>query len=110
MHLHAITGAVQDADADATAFGNRDASFATVIAGIWTDPADDAAHIQWVRDYYDATAPFSREGGYINFQSEEDGANAQQNYGATYARLAEIKREYDPDNLFRMNQNIPPAP
>ncbi len=109
MHLHAITGAVQDAETDSTAFGNRDANFATVVAGIWTDPADDQASIQWVRDYYAATAPFSRDGGYINFQSEEDSANAADNYGASYARLREIKRMYDPDNLFRMNQNIPPA-
>ncbi|MCG8469515.1 MAG: FAD-binding oxidoreductase [Gemmatimonadetes bacterium] len=109
MHLHAMTGAVHDARAHSTAFGNRDASFATVIAGIWTDADDDEANIQWVRDYYAATSPFSRAGGYINFQSEEEGDHAEQNYGPTYARLAEIKRTYDPDNVFRVNQNIPPA-
>ncbi len=109
MHLHAITGAVHDVEADSTAFGNRDASFATVIAGIWTDPADDEAHIQWVRDYYAATAPFSRDGGYINFQSEDDAVNAAENYGAAYTRLQETKRKYDPENVFRVNQNIPPA-
>jgi FAD/FMN-containing dehydrogenase len=109
MHLHAITGAAHDAAADSTAFGNRDANFATVIAGIWTDPAEDEAHTRWVRDYYAATAPFSRDGGYINFQSEDDGVNAADNYGAAYARLREIKRKYDPENVFRMNQNISPA-
>lgn len=95
MHIHPINGAVHDVNADATAFGHRDANFATVIAGIWPDPKDTEANIKWVRDYYAATAPFSREGGYINFQSANDGANAE--------------KKYDPDNLFRMNQNIPPT-
>jgi len=62
-----------------------------------------------VRDYYAATAPFSREGGYINFQSADDADNAEKNYGATYARLADIKKKYDPDNVFRVNQNVAPA-
>jgi len=109
MHIHPINGAVHDVNADATAFGHRDANFATVIAGIWPDPKDTEANIKWVRDYHAATAPFSREGGYINFQSADDADNAEKNYGATYTRLADIKKKYDPDNLFRMNQNIPPA-
>ena len=109
MHLWPINGAVQDVDAGSTAFGHRDANFSTVIAGMWADAKDNEAHIQWVRDYYAATAPHSREGGYVNFQSAEDGENAEKNYGATYSRLAEIKKNYDPDNVFKMNQNIPPA-
>jgi hypothetical protein len=86
-----------------------DDRFATVIEGIWPDPKDTEANIKWVRDYHEATAPFSREGGYINFQSADDAGNVEKNYGATYTRLANIKKKYDPDNLFRMNQNIPPA-
>ena len=109
MHIHPINGAVHDVNADATAFGHRDANFATVIAGIWPDPKDTEANIKWVRDYYEATAPFSREGGYINFQSADDGANAEKNYGSSYAGLADIKKKYDPGNVFRMNQNIPPT-
>ncbi len=62
-----------------------------------------------MRDYYAATAPFSREGGYINFQSADDSDNAEKNYGATYTRLAEIKKKYVPEKLFRLKQNIPPA-
>ena len=57
---------------DATAFAYRDATFATVIAGMWPDPAENEANIKWVRDYYEATAPHSEEGGYINFMSEDD--------------------------------------
>ncbi len=101
--------AVHEVEAGSTAFGNRDANFSTVIAGIWPEPKDNEANIEWVRDYYAATAPFSREGGYINFQSADDSDNAEKNYGATYARLADIKKKYAPDNLFRMSQNIPPA-
>ena len=109
VHIHVINGAVHDVDADSTAFGNRDATFSTVIAGIWPDPQDNEANIAWVRDYYAATAPFSRDGGYINFQSADDAENAEKNYGSSYQKLREIKKKYDPDNLFRMNQNIPPS-
>ncbi len=109
MHIYPINGAVHEVNADATAFGNRDANFSTVIAGMWPEPMDNEANIKWVRDYYAATAPFSREGGYVNFQSADDADRAEKNYGPTYSRLAEIKKKYDPANLFRMNQNIPPA-
>ena len=63
----------------------------------------------WVRDYYDATAPHSEEGGYINFMAEDDQGRIRANYKGNYDRLAEIKRRYDPGNLFRHNQNIAPA-
>ncbi|MBT8402040.1 MAG: FAD-binding oxidoreductase [Rhodothermia bacterium] len=109
MHIYPINGAVHDVPADATAFGNRDANFSTVIAGMWPDPKDNEKNIQWVRDYYAATAPFSREGGYINFQSEDDADRVSENYGAAYRRLRDVKKKYDPNNLFHMNQNIKPA-
>ncbi len=109
MHIYPINGAVHQVKSDATAFGNRDANFSTVIAGMWLDPKDNEANIKWVRDYSAATAPFSREGGYVNFQSEDDAERVEQNYGPTYKRLAEIKKKYDPNNLFHMNQNIKPS-
>ena len=108
MHIYPINGACQHVAPDATAFGHRDASFATVIAGMWRDPNDNAENIQWVRDYSDAITPYSEAGGYINFMSEDDQGRAQANYGANYARLLEVKRHYDPDNVFRANQNIKP--
>jgi FAD/FMN-containing dehydrogenase len=61
-----------------------------------------------VRDYYDAVAPHSEEGGYINLAADDDQGRAPANYGANYARLVEIKRKYDPDNAFHVNQNIKP--
>jgi FAD/FMN-containing dehydrogenase len=108
VHIYPINGAVQDVSSDATAFAYRDANFATVIAGMWPDPADNEANTAWVRDFYEATAPLSEEGGYINFMAEDDQARIRVNYKGNYDRLVEIKREYDPDNIFRVNQNIQP--
>ncbi len=110
MHLYSINGAAQRVGADETAFGHRDKTFAPVIAGMWPDPTDDAANIQWVKDYYAGIHPYSgSDGGYINFMSEDDGHRTPANYGVNYQRLAEIKTAYDPGNLFHINQNIEPA-
>lgn len=108
MHLYPINGACHDVASDATAFGHRDATFAAVIAGMWPDPADNEANTRWVKDYYAAIAPHSQPGGYVNFASADDQGKVAENYGANYGRLREVKRRYDPDNLFRLNQNIRP--
>jgi FAD/FMN-containing dehydrogenase len=108
VHVYAIDGAVHDVPADATAFAYRDARFATVIAGMWPDPGDNAANIRWVRDYHDALAPHSTQGGYVNFMSDDDQDRIRANYRDNYDRLAAIKTTYDPDNLFHLNQNIVP--
>ena len=109
VHIYPIDGACHDIASDATAFGHRDARFATVIAGMWPDPADNEANIRWVRDYSDAITPHSEEGGYINFMAEDDQQRVSANYGANYGRLVEVKRSYDPDNRFHLNQNIDPS-
>ena len=109
VHIYPINGAVHQVQSDATAFAYREANFATVIAGMWPDPADNEQNTQWVRDYYDATAPLSEEGGYVNFMADDDQGRVQSNYKGNYDRLAQLKREYDPGNLFRFNQNIQPA-
>jgi FAD/FMN-containing dehydrogenase len=108
MHIYPINGAVHRVASDATAFAYRDANFATVIAGMWPDPTQNDANIKWVRDYYDATAPHSEEGGYINFMSDDDQGRIKANYKGNYERLVDVKRKYDPDNLFHVNQNIKP--
>jgi FAD/FMN-containing dehydrogenase len=110
VHLYPIDGAVHDVPGDATAFGHRDARFAAVIAGMWPDPADNEANIRWVRDYHAAIAPYSQAGGYVNFAAADDQDKVAENYGANYARLVEVKRRYDPGNVFRVNQNIRPLP
>ncbi|HYU92326.1 MAG TPA: FAD-binding oxidoreductase [Actinomycetota bacterium] len=108
VHIYSINGACHRVAPDATAFAYRDATFATVIAGMWPDPAANEANIKWVRDYYDATAPLSEEGGYINFMAEDDQSRIKANYKGNYDRLVDVKRKYDPDNLFHLNQNIKP--
>ncbi|MCZ0962472.1 FAD-binding oxidoreductase [Paracoccus benzoatiresistens] len=108
MHLYPINGACHDVASDATAFGHRDANFAMVVLAASDDPADDAAHTKWVRDYSDAVSPHSEPGGYINFMDEDDRGRVRDNFGTNYERLVQIKRRYDPDNLFRINQNIAP--
>ncbi|MGH2729529.1 MAG: BBE domain-containing protein, partial [Actinomycetota bacterium] len=108
VHIYPINGACHRVGPDETAFGHRDANFATVIAGMWPEASDNDKNIAWVRDYYDATAPHSEEGGYINFAADDDQDRVASNYGANYDKLAEVKRKYDPDNLFHMNQNIKP--
>lgn len=108
VHIYPINGACHRVGSDETAFAYRDATFATVIAGMWPDPANNEDSIQWVRDYYEATAPHSEEGGYVNFMAEDDQDRVRTNYRGNYDRLVEVKRTYDPGNLFHMNQNIVP--
>lgn len=108
VHIYPIDGACHRIGSDETAFGHRNSNFAAVIAGMWPDPAENESNIEWVRGYYDAIAPHSEEGGYINFAADDDQSRTPANYGANYARLVEVKRKYDPDNLFHMNQNIEP--
>jgi FAD/FMN-containing dehydrogenase len=108
MHLYPINGAAQRVGPDEAAWGHRDATFAPVIAGMWPDPADNDANIAWVKDYYAATAPHSDAGGYVNFAAADDQDRVRENYGANYDRLVAVKRQYDPDNVFRHNQNIRP--
>jgi len=108
VHIYPINGAVHRVGATETAFAHREANFATVIAGMWPDPTQNDANIAWVRDYYDATAPLSEQGGYINFMAGDDQDRIRANYGPNLDRLVEVKRTYDPDNLFHLNQNITP--
>jgi FAD/FMN-containing dehydrogenase len=108
MHIYPINGACDRVAPDATAFAYREANFATVIAGMWPDPAENEANTAWVRSYYEATAPYSEEGGSINFMGDDDQDRIRANYRGNYERLVEVKREYDPGNLFHLNQNINP--
>jgi FAD/FMN-containing dehydrogenase len=108
VHIYPINGAVHRVASDATAFAYRDTGFATVLAGMWPDPADNEANTAWVRDYYAALAPNSEQGAYVNFLSGDDQSKVRANYGGNYDRLVALKRKYDPGNLFHLNQNISP--
>jgi len=108
VHFYPIDGAVHRVTPDGTAFAYREANFATVIAGMWPDAADNEANIEWVKSYYDDIAPHSEPGGYINFMADDDQGRIRDNYKQNYDRLVEVKRTYDPGNLFHLNQNIVP--
>ena len=106
--LFPLDGACARVAPDRTAFAYRDAAFATVISGSWRDAADDARNVAWVRRYHEALRPHSEEGGYVNFMSDDDAHRVAANYRQHLDRLRAIKRRYDPENLFRLNQNIAP--
>jgi FAD/FMN-containing dehydrogenase len=104
-----LGGAMARVSNDATAFPNRDAHFVMNVHTRWQDKSQDAACIAWARQLFEATAPFASGSVYVNFMPEDDNDRVEKAYGTNYRRLAEIKRRYDPDNLFRMNQNIRPS-
>ena len=108
MHIYPINGACNRVAPDATAFAYREARFATVIAGMWPDPADNAKNTKWVKDYYKALEPHSMSAGYVNFMAGDDAGRVRDNYRGNWDRLVATKRKYDPDNLFHLNQNIQP--
>jgi len=109
VHIYPIDGAAHRVGSGDTAFSYRDANFAVVIVGIDPDPAKRDVITQWCKDYFDAVHPYSAGGAYVNFMMEEGQERVQASFRDNYARLAQIKRKYDPDNLFRVNQNIRPA-
>ena len=109
MHLYPIDGAVHDVPSTATAWSCRDATWSMVIAGIARDASGAAATSRWARDYWAAVHPFDLGGGYVNFMMSDEGdARVRATYGANYARLVELKTKYDPENVFRVNHNVPP--
>ena len=109
MHLYPIDGAVHRVDPEATAFAYRDAGWAGVIVGVDPDPANAGKIKDWAVRYWEALHPTSAGGAYVNFMMDEGTDRVRASYGPNYDRLARIKARYDPDNFFRVNQNIPPA-
>jgi len=105
----AIGGATTRQAPDAAAYGHRDALYVMNVHGRWDTAAEDARGIAWARDFFQASAPFASGGAYINFLTADEGDRVRSAYGANYDRLARVKRQYDPGNLFRVNQNIKPA-
>ena len=114
IHVPMLGGAMSEVAATATAFGDRSAPFLLSVDGNWVDPADTAGNIAWVREVIGEVDGFSVAGGtYLNFSGQEEEATAaeivQAAYGDNLQRLAEVKNRYDPDNLFRLNNNVTPA-
>jgi FAD/FMN-containing dehydrogenase len=109
IEVLALGGAIRDTPADASAFPHRDARWLINIAGQWRDPAATESEIAWVRGTYAMLEPHLSGGAYSNFMEDDDPDAATAAYGSTLQRLQHLKAIYDPDNVFRRNQNIEPA-
>ncbi len=109
MHLYPINGAASRVGKHETAWNYRDANWAQVMVGVDPDPANNERTISWAKSYFDALHPYSAGGAYVNFMMEEGEDRVKATYGDNYERLAAIKAKYDPDNFFRVNQNIKPS-
>ncbi len=109
-HLYPINGAVHRIGRNETAFSYRDVTWAQVIVGIDADPANAGDITRWAKEYWEAVHPFSAGGAYVNMMMEEGDERIHAAYRDNYERLTEVKRQYDPTNLFRINLNIKPAP
>lgn len=108
MHMYPVNGFASRIGKNDTAWNYRDANYAVVIVGIDPDPVNKERIINWARDYWSALHPFSENGAYINFMMDEGEDRIKATYGDNYKKLTEIKAKYDPNNLFRVNQNIKP--
>jgi hypothetical protein len=112
MHLYPIDGVAGRVPNDETAWNYRDAKWGMVMVGVSPDPADNERMIDWTRNYWRELHPYSAGGAYVNMMmdaADEGGDRVRASYGTHYERLARIKAKYDPDNFFRVNQNIAPA-
>jgi len=105
-----LGGAMGRVAPDATAYPHRGANLVMNVHGRWDDAGEDDRCIAWARDFFQETAPHASGGVYVNFLTEDEGDRVTAAYGASYGKLAAIKKKYDPSNLFRLNQNITPAP
>jgi FAD/FMN-containing dehydrogenase len=110
VHLHHLEGALTRQPEGGAAFGHRDHRFVLNLIGMWGEDDGDAGHVGWVRRAWEAMQPHSTGTPYLNFLGDEGPERVRAAYGPdTYDRLVEVKRRYDPDNIFRINQNIDPA-
>jgi len=109
MHLYPVDGVASRVGKNDTAWNYRHSHWAEVIVGVDPDPANRDAITNWAKDYWNELHPYSAGGAYINFMMEEGEERIKATYGDNYQRLVEVKRKYDPNNLFRVNQNIKPT-
>ncbi|SPB13000.1 putative oxidoreductase [Caballeronia novacaledonica] len=109
VFIGAMGGQTNRVPVDATAYANRDSIYTINIHGRWSDAADDEKCTKWSRDMFAAMTPHAIGSVYVNFMTGEEGDRVKAAYGPNYERLAEVKRRYDPDNVFRSNQNVMPA-
>jgi hypothetical protein len=110
IHIQHLEGAVARVGARETAYTQRSARFVTNIVYLWPDSAEDAAQIDWTRRSWEALRPYGTGGVYVNFMGDEGDERTRAAYGAdAWTRLSALKKVWDPENFFRLNQNIKPA-
>jgi hypothetical protein len=109
MHMYPIDGAAHDVGATDTPWSYREANWGSVFAGVDPDPTNVGVVRDWSIDYFEALHPYSAGGAYVNMMMDEGQDRVRASYRENYDRLARIKAQYDPENLFRVNQNIQPA-
>jgi FAD/FMN-containing dehydrogenase len=105
-----IAGAANRVAPGAMAYAHRDARFVLNVHTRWRSSDDDETCIAWAREFFAASAPYASAGAYVNFMTEEERDRVAAAYGANFTRLVELKRKYDPQNVFHGNQNIAPGP
>jgi FAD/FMN-containing dehydrogenase len=103
-----IAGATNRVPADAMAYAHRDAKFVLNVHGRWDEAAQDETCIAWARAFFEASASYASAGAYVNFMTEDEGDRVAAAYGVNYSQLKQIKKKYDPENIFHNNQNIKP--
>ncbi len=101
-----IEGAANRVPSNAMAYGHRDAKFVLNVHGRWDEAAQDETCIAWARAFFKASAPYASAGAYVNFMTGDEGDRVAAAYGVNYARLKQIKKKYDSENIFHNNQNI----
>ena len=106
IFLGLIAGAANRVSSNAMAYGHRDAKFVLNVHGRWDDAAQDEIGIAWAREFFKASAPYASAGVYVNFMTEDESDRVAAAYGVNYARLKQVKKKYDPKNIFHNNQNI----
>jgi FAD/FMN-containing dehydrogenase len=109
MHLYPVNGAASEAGNKDTPWAYRDATWAQVIVGVDPDPRNNDRITSWTKNYYNEMHPHSAGGAYVNFMMDEGEERVRATYKGNYERLAKIKRRYDRENFFRVNQNIKPT-
>lgn len=109
MHLYPIDGVAHDVGPEDTAWSYRDARYGSVFVGVDPDPANAELIRKWTVDYHEALHPYSAGGAYVNMMMDEGQERVKASYRGNYDRLARVKAAYDPENVFRINQNIQPA-
>jgi FAD/FMN-containing dehydrogenase len=109
IFIGTIGGQTSRVAPEAMAYSSRDANYVMNVHGRWESAAEDERGIAWARGFFAKAKPFASSGAYINFLTQDESDRIAFAYGATYNRLVELKKKYDPTNFFRMNQNIKPS-